>query len=106
MFKHRLSAGPKRDPGSVFQIYQRATNGNGRNTCVLRPADWCALRDLNSRPFRCKRTALPAELSARVIDFNYTKFIANTKHFVYMCKRFESLLSLNSLPDYLTPATS
>ena len=36
--------------------------------------DWWALRGSNSRPSRCKRDALPAELSARlIIDIAYTR---------------------------------
>lgn len=35
--------------------------------------NWWALRGSNSRPSRCKRDALPTELSARLTESVYTK---------------------------------
>ena len=45
------------------------TSNNGlevRSYIHLTTGAWCAMRDLNPRPFRCKRIALPTELIAQI----------------------------------------
>ena len=64
-------------PNSLSRTFSRLS-ANHKKTTLSGGFYWWALRGSNSRPSRCKRDALPAELSAHLIC-NFVKLLYTLK---------------------------